>query len=98
MTPIIAKATETSITVEIEVVRDLSQRIHQYEVQNFETNELRTVRHSGFSARRKISIEFEGLTPGTKYTFRARAVNPSGAGSWSEMIEQVTRGMCKSRL
>ena len=93
VTPLAKAITDNSITIEFRTIRDLSQRIHSYKLQNINTNELKVVRHTGFSLVRALSAVFNNLKPGTKYSFRVRAVNPSGDGKWSQIVEEMTSGL-----
>ena len=83
-------ATLNMITMEWDVVKDFSkERITGYQCQLLESGFLQNVAQS-LAVNGTVSIQFFGLLPDSFYTFRVRAINPSGFGLWSSNIVAYT--------
>ena len=83
-------ATLYSITLEWNAINDAPKdRLTNYQCQLIESLLSQSVEQS-FGQNGAKSADFLGLIPNTTYTFRVRAINPSGSGPWSSNVIAYT--------
>lgn len=87
----VKQTTSSTVTLQFDPVLKPLHRVRSYRVQNLKTNEVKEVAQGLQAFSPPKVITFSGLNNGTRYTFRAASVNPSGPSVWIN-VTAITSG------